>query len=125
MKKGFIGPIGDDLPSVIAVMLALGLFFSSVTYALNAYDQKIDNLAVLKGSLEISRIFLGEGLLQQTISSDLMKRADYIAISYGLEYAVGYDISCEDGDYILRYLVATWDNEESELRTLVLCIRRR
>ena len=43
MKKGFIGPIGDDLPSVIAVMLALGLFFSSVRYALNAYDQKIDN----------------------------------------------------------------------------------
>lgn len=39
-KKGFLGPIGDDLPSLIPLLFALMLFFYVFTFAWNAFDQK-------------------------------------------------------------------------------------
>jgi len=39
-KKGFLGPIGDDLPSLIPLLFALMLFFYVFTFTWNAFDQK-------------------------------------------------------------------------------------
>ena len=38
--KGFIGPIGDDIPSLIPLIFALLLFFSSFSFALNEFDKQ-------------------------------------------------------------------------------------
>jgi hypothetical protein len=51
-KSGFIGPIGDDLPSLIPLVFALMMFFYVFTFTWNAFDQKgrifQDNIDALK-----------------------------------------------------------------------------
>ena len=39
-KRGFLGPIGDDLPSLIPLLFALMMFFYVFTTSWNAFDQK-------------------------------------------------------------------------------------
>jgi len=39
-KRGFIGPIGDDLPSLVPLVISLLLFFSIFTLTLNTYNSK-------------------------------------------------------------------------------------
>ncbi len=55
-QRGFIGPIGDDLPSLIPLLFGLVIFFSTFTVAFNSFDARNtdfkDDLAVMK----ISRI---------------------------------------------------------------------
>lgn len=42
-EKGYLGPIGDDLPSLIPLMFALIIFFSSFYMTVNVYnDRTID-----------------------------------------------------------------------------------
>ena len=40
MLKGFLGPIGDDLPSLIPLIFALMMFFYVFTFTWNTFDQK-------------------------------------------------------------------------------------
>lgn len=51
-KKAFLGPIGDDLPSLIPLVFALILFFSIFSMAWNVFDQNNqhfqDRLAILR-----------------------------------------------------------------------------
>lgn len=51
-NKGFLGPIGDDLPSLIPLLFALLIFFYVFTFTWNAFDQKSrsfnDALAILR-----------------------------------------------------------------------------
>ncbi len=51
-SKGFLGPIGDDLPSLIPLVFALTIFFSVFTFTWNIFDSRNtgfdDNIAVLR-----------------------------------------------------------------------------
>ncbi|MCR4335362.1 MAG: hypothetical protein NUV57_02385 [archaeon] len=40
LNKGFIGPIGDDLPSLIPLLVGLVLFFSTFTLTFNSFDTR-------------------------------------------------------------------------------------
>ncbi|HLC78918.1 MAG TPA: hypothetical protein VJG83_00675 [archaeon] len=54
LNKGLIGPIGDDLPSLIPILLGLVMFFSTFTLAFNAFDERNaefnDDIAVMRVS---------------------------------------------------------------------------
>src|SRR3989344_5883926 len=54
LNKGFIGPVGDDLPSLIPLLFGLVMFFSTFTIAFNAFDSRnaeFDNdIAVMRVS---------------------------------------------------------------------------
>jgi len=52
-KKGFIGPIGDDIPSLIPLIFALVLFFGVFSYSLNEFDR---HNTVFDRSVESSKI---------------------------------------------------------------------
>ena len=39
-RKGFIGPIGDDLPSIIPLVFALIVFFSGFYLTMNVFESK-------------------------------------------------------------------------------------
>ena len=64
LNKGFLGPIGDDLPSLIPLLFALIMFFSTFTFAFGVFDNKnskfdsdikvIKIAKVLKGTSYIS-----------------------------------------------------------------------
>ena len=132
MKKGFIGPLGDDLPSVVAIVLAMGLFFSGLLYAINTYNQKIVGLEVLRGSIDIGRVVTGEGIIIGDLSS-LKSKADTTARSAGLNFELYFADSpsatqtgqCGDNWYRFNYLVAYMQStSDITLRTLVLCTGR-
>jgi len=120
MKKGFIGPIGDDLPSIISIMLALGIFFSAITYTLDIYNQKKVDSDLLKGSVEIARAIFDKGLLT-TVNPAL---ASYVGKSYALNYLTCMDespCSCPANSYRFSYLVAMSSSGNNELHKLVIC----
>jgi hypothetical protein len=64
LRKGFLGPIGDDLPSLIPLVFALIIFFYAFTFAWNAFDQKnrffddsrevLDLASIMKGNSYVS-----------------------------------------------------------------------
>ena len=121
MRKGFIGPIGDDLPSIIAIMLALGLFFSAVVYTLDIYNQKIEDMDALKGSIEIGRVVLSNGILTDIKPPE----AEYVAKSYALNYNVSLDDNpttvCNENSYKFSYLVAVSETGGINLHKLTIC----
>lgn len=51
-SRGFIGPIGDDLPSLIPLLFGLMIFFSMFTFTFKTFDDKTaafqDDLDALK-----------------------------------------------------------------------------
>jgi hypothetical protein len=123
MRKGFIGPIGDDLPSIIALMLALGLFFSAVIYTLNVYNQKIADMDMLKGSIEIGRAVMNKGVLTKD-DLDSNPNADYVAKSYALSYDSYLESdknNCQLEALRFSYLVAVNDAGKIGLHTMMLC----
>ena len=104
-RKGFIGPIGDDLPSILGIVLALGLFFAGIAYSFDVYNQKMDNLKTMKGAIEITRV-----ITQEVIISDphCTPTAQDIAASYGLGCEASFDLNvCQEKSYVFTYLVAT------------------
>lgn len=52
-RKGFLGPIGDDLPSLIPLLFALLIFFSTFAFALNSFNQ---TNALISDKLESLRV---------------------------------------------------------------------
>lgn len=51
--RGFLGPLGDDLPSLIPLIFALIIFFSAFTSAFNTFDKKN---AAFQAELEVFSI---------------------------------------------------------------------
>ena len=56
LEKGFIGPIGDDLPSLIPVLLGLVIFFSTFTITFNAFDQRNTEFKTDIALMRIARV---------------------------------------------------------------------
>lgn len=133
MKKGFIGPLGDDLPSVVIIVLAMGLFFSGLLFAINTYNQKIVSLQVLRGSLDIGRVVTDEGIIVGDSLSILKAKADIVAKTSGLKFELYFADNqpgtktgdCGSSWYKFNYLVAYLSStSDIVLRTLVLCTGR-
>ena len=61
--KGFIGPLGDDLPSLIPILVGLIIFFSSFTFAFNAFDKRNSDLASDRAVLEVARVLQSNGYI--------------------------------------------------------------
>ncbi len=54
-KRGYIGPLGDDFPSIFPLMLGLIIFFSTLSLAYTAYQAKNDTVQTMRANLMISR----------------------------------------------------------------------
>ena len=63
LEKGFLGPIGDDLPSLIPLIFALLLFFASFNSALSRYDAVNKDIADELDSLKVARILRSDGYI--------------------------------------------------------------
>ncbi len=70
-SKGFLGPIGDDLPSLIPLIFALMMFFYVFTFTWNIFDQRSrafdDAIAVLRvgNTLKGGNYLRGIGMFNQ------------------------------------------------------------
>jgi len=61
--KGFIGPIGDDLPSLIPIVFALAVFFSAFNVALENFDSKNIGFSDDLDALKIARVLRSNGYI--------------------------------------------------------------
>lgn len=62
-KKGFLGPIGDDLPSLIPLMFALVIFFSSFYMTVNTYNERTTDFENDIAVIQISASLRGTGFV--------------------------------------------------------------
>lgn len=62
-SKGFIGAIGDDLPSLIPIIFALVLFFAVFGYSLDVFHQKTDFMQMKLSGLQIASTIKQNSLL--------------------------------------------------------------
>jgi hypothetical protein len=132
--KGFIGPLGDDLPSIVIIVLALSMFFAGLTFAINTYNQKVLGLDVLRGAVDIGRVITQDGLI--TSNLDFYERkAEPTANSYAIDFVLYFADDFVDSDdpapkdcdpnwYRFNYLVAVSGENDVELKTLVICAGR-
>jgi len=61
--KGFIGPIGDDLPSLIPIVVALVLFFTIFSLTLNTYNTKNVYVRKQMEMTSVAREIKGDSLI--------------------------------------------------------------
>lgn len=59
LNKGFLGPIGDDLPSLIPLLFALLIFFSTFTFSYSVFSQKNAGFEKDIDILNIARVLKG------------------------------------------------------------------
>ena len=84
-QKGFLGPIGDDLPSLVPLIFALIIFFSTFTYAMNSMDSRNDDFDADLATLNIARIMRSNGYI--TGMDDFKRLCGMINVS-GMNYEV-------------------------------------
>ena len=63
-QKGFLGPIGDDLPSLIPLLFSLVMFFSTFTYAFNSFELRNNAFSNDLSVLKISAIIKSNGYIE-------------------------------------------------------------
>ncbi len=64
--RGFIGPLGDDIPSIFPIVFGVLIFLGTMTYALNQYNQKNSYLNVKQSVLDISNAVDNSGYLSDS-----------------------------------------------------------
>jgi len=62
-KKGFIGPIGDDLPSLVPIVVALVLFFTIFALTLNTFNSKNEYIGKQMEMTSVAREIKGDSLI--------------------------------------------------------------
>ncbi len=100
-QKGFLGSIGDDLPSLIPLFFALMIFFASLAYAFTTINERNDFINTYIDSLGIAKASLGDASfvdLQdfKSSSNKVVTAANYI---YGLVYIPKESGSDESVDF--------------------------
>ena len=58
-QAGFLGPIGDDLPSLIPLIVSLMVFFSTFSFSFNAFDSKKESFDAAVSILRVSGALRG------------------------------------------------------------------
>lgn len=82
-KKGFIGAIGDDLPSLIPIIIAILIFFTVFTNTLMVYDQKNSEIRKQIELSSISRVIKTDSLIlnfqqfESSCNATKLRRSNY------------------------------------------------
>ena len=111
-SKGFLGPIGDDLPSLIPLIFALMMFFYVFTFTWNIFDQRSmafdDAISVLRvgNTLKGGNYLRGIDMFEQRCSeAQSMRNVKFMAgllpLSTGPETVgfEGLDIETLEGKF--------------------------
>jgi hypothetical protein len=97
--KGFIGPLGDDFPSIFPIVAGVVLFFGTLAYANGVIHEKDDYLEVRKAALGLSYLVtrtgsVDFGMLETPGTGACDKELDAYAKSRGVKYQVIVKKAC-------------------------------
>ncbi len=62
-ERGYLGPIGDDIPSLIPIVVGLITFFGAFAYTLNEYNHRTQTFAADRDTLIIANALKGDSYL--------------------------------------------------------------
>ena len=62
-KRGFIGPLGDDIPGIFPIVTGIFIFLISLGYVLQQVDARNQYLDLKQGTLELSYIATEKGFM--------------------------------------------------------------
>ena len=79
LEKGFLGPIGDDLPSLIPLLFALLVFFSTFSFSFGIFNSENTSFQEDIAVLNVSRILKGTNYI--TSYEDFAQKCASINIS--------------------------------------------
>lgn len=63
--KGYIGPIGDDIPSLIPVVVALVVFFSTFAFTLSEFNDRSSSFTADRDTLIIATALKGDSYISR------------------------------------------------------------
>jgi hypothetical protein len=105
-NKGFIGSVGDDLPSIIPIVIALLLFFSVFSSTLTTYNnrnaefrQRIETISIAR-ELKGNSLLLGSAVFEDSCKfAKIRPRAySFLAAVYPANHPVGEIFAYTDED---------------------------
>ncbi len=70
-ERGYLGPIGDDIPSLIPIIVGMITFFAAFTFTLNEYNQRSASFAADRDTLIIANSLKGDSYLSSFSEFDL------------------------------------------------------
>jgi hypothetical protein len=68
--RGYLGPIGDDIPSLIPIVVGMITFFSAFSFTLNEYNQRSASFAADRDTLIIANSLKGDSYLSSFVEFD-------------------------------------------------------
>lgn len=83
--KGFIGPIGDDLPSLIPILFGLAIFFSAFTFAYQAFDVENSHFKYSIKVMDLAKTVKSDSFIADY--ADFKNSCDKISVS-GVSYKI-------------------------------------
>ncbi|NUN11476.1 hypothetical protein HUU53_02425 [Candidatus Micrarchaeota archaeon] len=96
MKKGFIGPIGDDIPSIFPIIGGVILFVATFALSAQIVDEKNDLLKVQRETLSLAYLATESGFVTE---EDFLKNCDnrlqQQAINKGIKMLVTVKRFCD------------------------------
>lgn len=69
--RGYLGPIGDDIPSLIPIIVGMITFFAAFTFTLNEYNQRSASFAADRDTLIIANSLKGDSYLSSFTEFDI------------------------------------------------------
>ena len=94
MKKGYIGPLGDDFPALFPIILGLVLFFGAVSLTYQIYEMKNAQVNSMRANIMLSRGIRERKHMDwdywDNYACPLLKTTK---VNYGVQAAMRIDIS--------------------------------
>src|SRR3989338_6701796 len=72
--KGFIGPLGDDIPSIFPIVFSVLLFTGSVLYANQIVSEKAKAIQINEGAMALSYLLTEKGFVELESGEPSLKK---------------------------------------------------
>ena len=96
--RGFVGPLGDDLPSIFPIVAAVLLFIGTLVYANGLVEGKNRLLETRQAALGLSYIVTEKGLINNRTNFETTACNDHLkkyALSNRIQFAVTVKRYCQ------------------------------
>lgn len=69
-RKGFVGPLGDDIPSIFPIVAGVLLFIGTLSYAIDTINEKNAYFDVRRAALGLSYIATDKGVVSENVFAE-------------------------------------------------------
>ncbi|MCD6414625.1 MAG: hypothetical protein J7L23_03275 [Candidatus Diapherotrites archaeon] len=89
MRKGYIGPLGDDFPALLPIALGLLMFFSAISLAYAIHDAKSTTVNLMRANVMISRSIREDvHFTREYWTGEACSKMNNTAVNYGVKVAM-------------------------------------